>query len=211
MGGTLTAKSFTKSSDGSTLTAVFSDPALARQELTFVTIDPSQGTDNDCGCDVPPGGSFYFSGYTPSVTIATPGLQHHQVVTSLGTGSCGGNAGTCCPDAQYGTAPCAGLPLTATEVGLATGVYGDAAGVSSDRTTPADISWNWRPGNLESVRFGSGPRFSPYGAAPRGLSAVAKPENPTTIIGTATAVIHCGACTAATKSEARLDSRRFRR
>jgi hypothetical protein len=54
---TLTAQQFTKASDGSTLTAVFSDPAFAGQGLTFVTIEQTDTPDNMCDCDVPPGGT----------------------------------------------------------------------------------------------------------------------------------------------------------
>jgi hypothetical protein len=145
--GSLTAQSFTKSSDGSTLTAVFSDPALAGQALTFVTVDPTATSDNMCGCDVPPGGSFYFPGYTPSVTITTPAAQRTQAGTPLGVDECGDN-GPCCVDADANAFPCPGVPVSATEVGLATGVYGDDGGFSTDGTGPADVSVTGLPPGL---------------------------------------------------------------
>ena len=63
----------TTSADLSTITYVWSHPNLANQNYTFVGIQGDDQLDNNCLCDLPISGSFYFSGYNPSVSITNPG------------------------------------------------------------------------------------------------------------------------------------------
>jgi hypothetical protein len=125
--GSLTPEQVTKSSDGSTITAIWSDPALANQPLTFVNIEQSDQPDNSCDCDVEPAGSFYFTGYEPTVVVLSPGIQTTEVNTPLGTGECGINGAICCPTPGQPslTTPCNGVQINATEVNVANGAYGD--------------------------------------------------------------------------------------
>ena len=106
--GSLTSQT-TVSADGSTVTAVWSDPALANQNFTYVSITPS-----DESADPTLSGSFYFSAYGPSVVVTNPGPQSTVVGTPLGTQGCGTTLGPCC-----GGSPCPGVQVGATEINLA--------------------------------------------------------------------------------------------
>ena len=67
-------------SDGSSLTATWSNPMLANLNLTYVQIDGL--TAFGCvaaGCYSYDGGAFYFSGYAPTVSVTSPGTQVAQV------------------------------------------------------------------------------------------------------------------------------------
>lgn len=132
MNGSLSPR-VTISPDSSTISATWADPALAGQRFTFVNVYQSDQPDNLCSCDTEPQGSFYFSGYEPSIVVASPGPQSTQLGTPLGTDRCssgpGSELGTCC---AYSTGPpvgpCPGVQIAATEMGLASS---DGAGVSS--------------------------------------------------------------------------------
>lgn len=77
--GTLTGQ-VAPSSDGSSLTATWSSPLLANLNLTYAQI--AGLTAFGCiaaGCYSYDGGAFYFSGYAPTVSVASPGTQIAQV------------------------------------------------------------------------------------------------------------------------------------
>lgn len=135
--GSLAPSQVTKSADGSTITMVWSDPALAHQPLTFVRIVQSDQPDNNCFCDVEPAGSFYFAGYEPSMSIQNPGSQSTEVGTPLGLDACGGSAGPCCRNQPLPSlsGPCPGLQISAEEINLSNGAFGDDEG--SDGTEQA--------------------------------------------------------------------------
>ena len=65
----------TPSSDGTSVTAVWSSSFLANLNLTYVAISGDTITCDSAGCYGYTGGAFYFSGYAPVVVIATPGVQ----------------------------------------------------------------------------------------------------------------------------------------
>jgi hypothetical protein len=79
VGGSL-SPSVSKSADGSTNTYTWSSAMLANQNYSLVQISADEdGTDNSCFCDIGPLGSFYFTGYAPTITVTNPGLVSGSV------------------------------------------------------------------------------------------------------------------------------------
>lgn len=78
VGGSLQPQ-VTPSSDGSSLTAVFSDPLLAGLNLTHVEVDGAAVCTDSGDCYTYGGGAFYFPGYTSTVSVVNPGTQTAQV------------------------------------------------------------------------------------------------------------------------------------
>jgi hypothetical protein len=124
----------TISPDHSTITATWSDPALAGLGFTFVNVEQSDQPDNSCFCDTEPQGTFYFQGYEPTVAIQNPGTQRTRQGTPLGSDRCSGTI--CCQFTGIpSSGPCPGVQITANEINLATGTSGDDIG--SHGTEPA--------------------------------------------------------------------------
>jgi hypothetical protein len=71
------APQVTPSADGSSLTASFTNPQLADQNLSYVTITGTEfftGPSSEYSYDYA-GGSFYFPGRAPTVAVTRPGAQ----------------------------------------------------------------------------------------------------------------------------------------
>lgn len=78
VGGTLTP-SVSTSPDGSTITYTWSSALLANQNYSLVQIDGETDDDNSCFCDIGPLGSFYLTGYSPTITVRNPGVVSGSV------------------------------------------------------------------------------------------------------------------------------------
>lgn len=175
----------TPSSDGTSVTAVWSNPYLASLNLIYVRIGGSTVTCNsDEGCSYD-GGAFYFPGYDPIVTIHTPGTQAAQVgfaASSLQLAAQMTGVARSDPKSGITSLTATGLPpgLTMNGVGLisgtptqpgnytttvtATGLYNDG---TQNATATTMFGWDiTRPAAKLPVALGVGQRGQGLRASP---------------------------------------------
>lgn len=179
----------TPSSDGTSVTAVFSSPLLAGLDLTYVQIEGTTVCTDSSDCYDYEGGNFYFPGHAPTISITSPGTVSAQVGFAAPPVQLSARlAGVASADQSSGITSFAaiGLPpgLTMNRVGrisgkptrpghyvttvTATGQYNDSSEKTSGGTT---FAWNIaRPVARIPTFLGAPYRGKGLGVRPRLIS-----------------------------------------